>query len=108
MQRIIFWQEEGFPVAVSAGSDYSRFLLYFKQFHHAPPHTLPLGMQCSTGNLYVVSNYGVVKLFFSPFFAFGLHTLIKPYIKTIEYQRLCFVFVAINLFHLPDALHINK
>lgn len=30
--------------------------------------------------------------FFSPFFAFGLHILIKPYIKTIEYWCLCFLF----------------
>lgn len=61
----------------------------------------------------LASNYGVVKLF-SPFFAFGLHILIKPYIKTIEYWCLCFLFfsvdgvVAINLFFLPDALRINK
>lgn len=52
--------------------------------------------------------------FFPLFFAFGLHILIKPYIKTIEYWCLCFLFfsvdgvVAINLFFLPDALRINK
>lgn len=73
-------RREASPVAVSAGSDYSGFLLYFKQFHHAPPHTWVCTAALAICTC-LASNYRVVRLLL---FAFGPHALIKPYIETIE------------------------
>lgn len=100
---------------MSAGSYYSGFLSCFKQFHHAPPLTL-LHLVCDAALVICTcldSNYGVVKAFFLPVACKFLlsHTLksTESHLNGVGVSLLfASVVVVINLFSMPDALHINK
>lgn len=105
---------------MSAGSDYSGFLLCFKQFHHAPtsPPTPPLAhlhLVCSAALAICTcldSNYGVVKAFLPVACKFLLSHTLKSRESHLNGVHVSLLFasvvVVINLFSMPYALHINK